>query len=132
MILSRKPISYPIRAALTFPDMKIVRLSLEPNNDGNDGSRVSAILQNHNDATGKFDIERTSFRVRIEDLGEAALGSKRIRNLLADTDVVVGLVYDVQFFEQELTQAKLRGDDLKPFEKDLQDAKDALAADPGV
>ena len=78
MITSRKPISYPIREALTFPDMKIVRFSAELRRGK---MRVSATLQNFNDATETFDPDRNHFRVDIEDLAAASVIHSVLRTL---------------------------------------------------
>ncbi len=92
--------------------------------------RVSATLQNHNDVTGVFDPESNSFRVVVDDLTKVAAGSLRIQNIIAELDVVVGLVYDVQFLEREIVEAERRGDDTRQLKADLQAAEDALATDP--
>ena len=127
MILSRRPISYPIRQALSFPDMKIVQFTAGLLRGV---MRVSATLQNHNDVTGVFDPESNSFRVVVDDLTKVAAGSLRIQNIIAELDVVVGLVYDVQFLEREIVEAERRGDDTRQLKADLQAAEDALATDP--
>ena len=49
---------------------------------------------------------------------------------MAELDVVVGLVYDVQFLEEELERAERLGEDTTQIEADLQVARAALAADP--
>ena len=129
MIPSREPVAYPVREALTFAEMKIIRLNavLE---DGK--MRASATLQNFNDVTGKFDPERHAFTVRIEDLAAASQVTRRIDNILKELDVVVELVYGVQFIQHEIHKATTAGEDTTQLRIDLQVAVDALNADPNI
>lgn len=127
MIISNEPISYPARGALTFAEMKIVRF-LAKLEDGK--MQVTAVLQNHNDATEEFDPERHTFGVHIDDLDAASKVTIRIERILAALDEVVQLVYNVQFVTRLVHQAEVDGEDTTQLRKDLDDARDALNADP--
>lgn len=127
MIVSRKPITRPARAELTFPDMKITSFSAVIV-EGK--MRVTATLRNFNDVTQEFDPERHSFSIHIDDLAAASQMTIRIAKILTELDAVVQLVYDVQFIEHAIDQAITDGKSTAQLRIDLKVAQDALNADP--
>jgi hypothetical protein len=129
MIRSKEPITYPARGASTFAEMKIVRLTAKLNGEQ---MQVSAVLQNFNDSTQEFDPERHTFAVRIDDLVAVSQVTKRIDNILKELDEVVQLVYNVQFIVHQIDIAKAADEDITQLLVDLDEARDALNADPDV
>ena len=129
MIESNEPITYPASVARTFAQMKITDFSIERHRGK---MQVTASLRNFDAATEEFDPRRHTFVVQISDLVAASETTKRIDNVMKELDVVVGLVYNVQFIEQKIYEAKAVGGDTAQLEIDLQEARDVLNADPDI
>lgn len=122
MIPSNEPIAYPARGVSAFAEMKIVRLDAKLDTGK---MRVKAVIQNFNDAEQELDPERHIFTVHIDDLAAG-----RMEKIFTDLDEVVRLVYNVQFIQHQVNQAEVDGENTTQLETDLQEAVEALNADP--